>query len=70
MGALEEAIQLLPPDHRMVLLLRDVEGFSAEETGKIVGISVPAVKSRLHRARLFTRKHLHDFYQDGVRSHV
>lgn len=69
-GALDEAVQLLPPDHRMVLLLRDVEGFSAEETGQIIGVSVPAVKSRLHRARLFARKHLHLYYQDKVRSHV
>ncbi len=69
-GALDEAIQLLPLDHRMVLLLRDVEGFSAEETGQIIGVSVPAVKSRLHRARLFARKHLHHFYQDTVSSHA
>ncbi|HIA15064.1 MAG TPA: sigma-70 family RNA polymerase sigma factor [Nitrospirales bacterium] len=69
-GALDEAIQVLPPDHRMVLLLRDVEGFSAEETGQIVGASISAVKSRLHRARLFTRKHLHHFYQDQGSSHV
>jgi RNA polymerase sigma-70 factor (ECF subfamily) len=69
-GALDEAIQLLPLDHRMVLLLRDVEGFSAEETGQIIGVSVSAVKSRLHRARLFARKHLHHFYQDTVSSHA
>ncbi len=69
-GALDEAIHLLPLDHRMVLLLRDVEGFSAEETGQVIGASVPAVKSRLHRARLFTRKHLHHFYQDKVSSHA
>ena len=69
-SVLDEAIQLLPPDYRMVLLLRDVEGFSAEETGQIVEASVPAVKSRLHRARLFARKHVHLYYQDAVRSHV
>ena len=69
-SVLDEAIQQLPPDHRMVLLLRDVEGFSAEETGQIVGVSVSAVKSRLHRARLFARKHLHQFYQGNVSSHA
>ena len=69
-GVLDEVIQLLPPDHRMALLLRDVEGFSAEETGQIVGASISAVKSRLHRARLFARKHLHHFYQDKVSSHA
>ena len=69
-GVLNEAIQLLPPDYRMVLLLRDVEGFSAAETSQIVGASVPAVKSRLHRARLFARNHVHLYYQAGVRSYV
>jgi RNA polymerase sigma-70 factor (ECF subfamily) len=42
----------------MVLVLRDVEGFSAEEVAEILGISVAAVKSRLHRARLFLRERL------------
>tara|TARA_B100000315_G_C14586223_1_gene593159 strand:+ start:3833 stop:4444 length:612 start_codon:yes stop_codon:yes gene_type:complete len=64
---LDEAIQLLPPDNKMVLLLRDVEGFSAEEVGQIIGASVSAVKSRLHRARLFVRKHLHLYHQGNVR---
>jgi RNA polymerase sigma-70 factor (ECF subfamily) len=39
-------------------LLRDVEGLSTEETGKITELSVPAVKSRLHRARAFLRKEI------------
>ena len=69
-GVLDETIHLLPSDLRMVLLLRDVEGFSAEETGKIIGASVSAVKSRLHRARLFARKHLHLYCQGEVRSHA
>ena len=69
-GVLDEAMRLLPPDYRMVLLLRDVEGFSAEETGQIVGASIPAVKSRLHRARLFARKHVHSYYQNRDRSYV
>ena len=38
-----------------MLTLRDVEGLSAEETAKILKLSVPAVKSRLHRGRLFLR---------------
>jgi RNA polymerase sigma-70 factor, ECF subfamily len=41
-----------------VLLLRDVEGLSNEEVAEIVGESVPAVKSRLHRARLAVREQL------------
>ncbi len=55
---LEKAIEKLAPDYRVVFLLRDIEGFSTEETGKILNLSVPAVKSRLHRARAFLRNEL------------
>jgi RNA polymerase sigma-70 factor (ECF subfamily) len=41
-----------------VLILRDVEGFSAPEVAKILGVSVDAVKSRLHRARVAVRQAL------------
>jgi RNA polymerase sigma-70 factor (ECF subfamily) len=51
----EEAIAALPPLHREVLLLRDVEGLPAAEVASVLGISVQAVKSRLHRARLAVR---------------
>ncbi len=57
---LDEAIQKLPADYRIVFLLRDVEGLSTEETGKVMELSVPAVKSRLHRARAFLRKELNE----------
>ncbi|MCW8849279.1 MAG: RNA polymerase sigma factor, partial [Melioribacteraceae bacterium] len=52
---LDEAIQKLPHEYRIVFLLRDVEGLSTKETGEIVNLSVPAIKSRLHRARAFLR---------------
>jgi len=52
---LDNAINKLPPDYRIVFILRDVNGFSTEETGNIINLSVPAVKSRLHRARAFLR---------------
>jgi len=55
---LDEAIKKLSPDYRIVFMLRDVEGLSTEETGKITELSVPAVKSRLHRARAFLRKEI------------
>ena len=55
---LDEAIQKLSPEYRIVFLLRDVEGLSTEETGKITELSAPAVKSRLHRARAFLRKEI------------
>lgn len=62
---LDRAIQQLPADYKIVFLLRDVEGLSTEETGKIVELSVPAVKSRLHRARAFLRNELNKVLQDG-----
>lgn len=49
------ALAKLPMEYRLVLTLRDVEGLSAEETGKALGLSTAAVKSRLHRGRLFLR---------------
>jgi len=55
---MEAAIDALPREYRIVLLLRDVEGFSAEETAEMLRLSVPAVKSRLHRARLIVRQRL------------
>ncbi|MBI4000490.1 MAG: RNA polymerase sigma factor [Nitrospira defluvii] len=55
---LDRAIAKLPRKYRMVLVLRDMEGLSAKEVGSIVGLNERAVKSRLHRARLFVRKEL------------
>jgi RNA polymerase sigma-70 factor (ECF subfamily) len=57
---LDEAISKLDPEYRIIFLLRDVEGFSTEETAKMSDLSVPAVKSRLHRARAFLRNELND----------
>ena len=55
---LERAIDELPAPYRTVLVLRDVEGLSSEEVAEIVGDSVSAVKSRLHRARMALREAL------------
>jgi RNA polymerase sigma-70 factor (ECF subfamily) len=55
-GALEKAIAELDPMYREVLVLRDVEGLSAPEVAEIMGLTVEAVKSRLHRARLSVRE--------------
>lgn len=56
--AITRAIDALDPPQREVLVLRDVEGLSAAEVAKVVGISIEAVKSRLHRARAAVRKQL------------
>jgi len=55
---LESAIQNLEPPYRSVFALRDMEGLSTEETAEALGLSVPAVKSRLLRARLQLRERL------------
>jgi RNA polymerase sigma-70 factor (ECF subfamily) len=56
--ALDAAIGKLPPKYKMVLILRDMEGLSAKEVGAVMGLNERAVKSRLHRARLFVRREL------------
>lgn len=56
--ALDQAIQKLPSKYRMTLVLRDMEGLSAKEVGIVMGANERAVKSRLHRARLFVRREL------------
>jgi len=53
--ALGQAIAALDPIYREVLLLRDVEGLTAPEVAEVLGVTVEAVKSRLHRARLSVR---------------
>jgi RNA polymerase sigma-70 factor (ECF subfamily) len=60
-GRMDAAIDKLPKEYKIVLVLRDVEGLSAEETAQAVGLSVAAVKSRLHRARVFVRRELADY---------
>lgn len=58
---LDESILRLPIEYRVVFIMRDVEGLSAEETAKVMKLSVPAVKSRLRRARLFLREQLNEY---------
>src|SRR6202007_658964 len=60
---LGKTIQGLPPGFRTVFVLRDVEGLSTEETAAALELSVPAVKSRLLRARLQLRDRLGRFFQ-------
>jgi RNA polymerase sigma-70 factor (ECF subfamily) len=55
---LDRAISTLSPTNRAVFVLRHVEGLSTEETRAILGISIPAIKSRLHRTRLALQQQL------------
>jgi RNA polymerase sigma-70 factor, ECF subfamily len=60
---LKKTIQGLPPGFRTVFVLRDVEGLSTEETAEMLGLTIPAVKSRLLRARLQLRERLAKFFK-------
>ena len=68
---LGKTIQGLPSGFRTVFVLRDVEGLSTEETAEALGLSIPAVKSRLLRARLQLRDRLSKYFKqrkNGERS--
>ena len=60
---LSNTIQGLPPGFRAVFVLRDVEALSTEETAEALNLSIPAVKSRLLRARLQLRERLNKFFK-------
>jgi len=60
-SVLEAAIDALPADYRTALVLHDVEGVSNPDIAATLGISLPAVKSRVHRSRLFVRKRLAEY---------
>jgi len=61
--AIQKAIDELPEDQRVTLVLRDIEGLSYQEIARIQGCSVEAVKSRLFRARSALRKKLKPFLE-------
>ena len=62
-GILTEAVDELAPIYRTVFTLRDIDGLSTEETAEALDLSVPAVKSRLLRARLQLRDRLTRFFK-------
>ena len=67
---IQNAINRLPEQYRAVFVLRDVDGMSNHEVGGILGLSIPAVKSRLHRSRLMLRKKLQRHYNEYVLGNV
>ncbi|PKB71188.1 MAG: hypothetical protein BZY87_06880 [SAR202 cluster bacterium Io17-Chloro-G6] len=58
---LESGLDLLSPDLRAAVVLRDIQGLSTEEAAEALGISIASLKSRLHRARIMLRKHLDEY---------
>jgi len=63
---LSKAISSLPEEYRTILILRGFNGLSNEEAAKMLNISLPAVKSRLHRARLLLRNALSQYFKEGT----
>lgn len=64
--AIEDATGRLNEESRQVFVLKDLEGMSYEEIAEMLGITVAAVKSRLHRARLSLRSAIDAFYGERV----
>jgi RNA polymerase sigma-70 factor, ECF subfamily len=62
---LEDAIRALPIEYRAPIILRDVEGLTTQEAAEVMGLSEPAFKSRLHRARLAVRRSLDEYFMEG-----
>ncbi len=65
-GVMEQGVERLPEDLRTVFLLRDVEGLSNAEVAEILKLTVAAVKSRLHRARIVLRDRLNRYFSDKI----
>jgi RNA polymerase sigma-70 factor (ECF subfamily) len=66
-SAIQKAVDQLPEEYRAIFILRDIDGLSNEAVSRILQLSVPAVKSRLHRSRLIMRQQLRSHY-DGYRN--
>jgi RNA polymerase sigma-70 factor (ECF subfamily) len=62
-SVIREALLDLPEKYRIVVVLRDVEGFSTQETAEILDLTPTNIKVRLHRARLFLREALKSYYE-------
>jgi RNA polymerase sigma-70 factor (ECF subfamily) len=65
---LSEVIQRLDPKSRTIFILRDVEKFSTEETAKLLGLTVPVIKTRLLRSRLQLREELTKYFGKDARN--
>ncbi len=61
-AAIEAAIDNLPEDYKAIFILRDIDGLSNDAVANVLGLSVPAVKSRLHRSRMMMREQLRKYY--------
>jgi RNA polymerase sigma-70 factor (ECF subfamily) len=65
---LREAIQKVPPEYRIILVLHDMEGLADDDVAEITGLRPGTVRVRLHRARLFVRKEISKRLRSGPKS--
>ncbi|NOT34930.1 MAG: sigma-70 family RNA polymerase sigma factor [Candidatus Eisenbacteria bacterium] len=65
-AVMQEGVDQLSPELRTVFVMRDVEGLSNTEVAEALELTVPAVKSRLHRARIHLRDRLHRYFADKL----
>ncbi|HON01247.1 MAG TPA: sigma-70 family RNA polymerase sigma factor [Acidobacteriota bacterium] len=63
-GELYEAVQLLPFEYRIPLVLKDIEGYSIKQISSLLGLKEPTTKTRIHRARLVVRQKLADYFEN------
>jgi len=66
-STINQEILSLPKKYRLVIVLRDIEGFSTAETAQILSLSPSNVKVRLHRARLYLRDKLKGYFENDLR---
>ena len=66
-STINQEILSLPKKYRLVIVLRDIEGFSTAETAQILSLSPSNVKVRLHRARLYLRDKLKGYFENDQR---
>ena len=64
-AVVKEAVAALPEEYRAIFTLRDLEGLSNQEVAEVLGLTLAATKTRLHRARLFLRERLSRHFQGG-----
>ncbi|MCX7917240.1 MAG: sigma-70 family RNA polymerase sigma factor [bacterium] len=60
---LNNAINSLPPKYKTIFILHDIEGLSIGEISEILSLSIPTVKTRIHRSRLFLREKLSEYFK-------
>ncbi len=63
-GHIEKAVNSLPEEYRSIFVLRDIDGLSNQEVSEMLDLTIPAIKSRLHRARLMLQARLENYYND------